>query len=379
MNAKVFTIALAIISILVASGADYLVHDYANIDRSMESIDNLDDFLDTRSDRRYVLECDIDLTWVAWETKSSIAYLDGNGHTIKGADKPIFSDLSGDVLNLRLVDVNITGANVAALATRSEGRIENITVSGTIESTDGTNGGVVGEAYGEVRGCTSSVTITGSGRIGGIAGYSDLLIADCSNTGNITSTYQHAGGICGWSQGDIKDCQNSGNITAKAFVGGICGNCTTAQGCSNSGNIVSTSVSENMETNGSLAGGIAGWINWVSDCTNTGNVTAQYSSYFVGGIAGYAWMESEFNNLSNSGTITSQCNCTGGIIGKLGTQLSQDVTISNIRNEGNVVSSKDYHGGLFGNVETYGYKVTVTEWADPCSPHVGGGSGYVLS
>lgn len=61
--------------------------------------------------------------------------------------------------------------------------------------------------------------------IGGIAGYSDGIIAGCNNTATVgyLHTGRNIGGIVGRQNGDVINCKNTGSVYGKQDVGGIVG------------------------------------------------------------------------------------------------------------------------------------------------------------
>ena len=95
--------------------------------------------------------------------------LNGNGHTIKNLSKPLFNKITGNVENLKLVDISLSSNGQGALANTTEGAtIKNVLVdkfykSGT--NTDG-NGSLIGIAKkSAIEGCRSTNVnqhITGS-------------------------------------------------------------------------------------------------------------------------------------------------------------------------------------------------------------------------
>ncbi|MBQ5317404.1 MAG: hypothetical protein J6I96_07600 [Oscillospiraceae bacterium] len=72
---------------------------------------------------------------------------------------------------------------------------------------------------------TSAESIAAISDIGGIAGFSDGTVTDCTNKGNIG--YRHTGynigGICGRHSGYVNRCENSGTINGRKDIGGIVG------------------------------------------------------------------------------------------------------------------------------------------------------------
>ena len=213
------------------------------------------------------LERDITLTKPADENGSNWtgilgynATFDGQGHTIKGLTLNIminlpqnhgfFRSIDSDAVirNLNLTDVHIYSISqyIGAIAGNSKGRIEDCTVSGTVE----------GYTY-----------------VGGIAGNQDGgYISGCKNYCNVqaNSTAASAGGVAGNAKNcTISNCYNCGTITATGFdvvvAGGIVGrtgNSAKINDCHNSGNISGENVTayDSLFTQRLCLGGIVGWL-----------------------------------------------------------------------------------------------------------------------
>ena len=105
---------------------------------------------------------------------------DGNGHTISGLSVKssggyaLFStlDSAGSIHNLKMKDVEITASgSAAALVGSCAGRIENVTVTGTVVGTKRV-GGIVGylDNGGQILRSSAGVSVSGTDRIGGLVG-----------------------------------------------------------------------------------------------------------------------------------------------------------------------------------------------------------------
>jgi len=205
---------------------------------------------------------------------------------------------------------------------------------------------------------------------GGIAGYSDGFITNCTNKVDIILNYNdwsYAGGIVGmgnsdinsynWS-GSIDGCYNEGSITIgdrgsaggiigdqlnanqytyfnncgnsgeiiggrSANIGGIAGHVANANyygisNCYNTGNLITGSPSDRYGYIGGIVGDLYGGP--VRNCYNTGNVTVLYDSslntsgIFAGGIIGYTNYSSVHNSY-NTGTINGPDGRAGAFSG----------------------------------------------------------------
>ena len=146
---------------------------------------------------------------------------DGNGHTIKNLN------VDSDALYVGLFGYVYGGT------------IRNLTVSGSVTgkgkgTTKSHTGGIAGGANGGTfENCANLCDVSGA-TTGGIIGYApndsnDLIVRDCYNAGNITSTTGNSvGGIIGQCTGllpsTISNCYNAGKVTGSGGVGAIVGN-----------------------------------------------------------------------------------------------------------------------------------------------------------
>ena len=182
-----------------------------------------------------------------------------------------------------------------------DGRIQNLTVAGTVHSNATNVGGIVGRlgSEGVIENCQnkasvksnyegSSNTLTG---VGGIAGHNNGRIINCVNEGDVSgfaSSFNAVGGIAGQSAiGGIESCYNTGSVTGTSDCGGIVGYISTGSSsvivtiinCYNTGEISS---------NEKRAGGIVGYSSntQITNCYNTGEISSDEDR--AGGIAGYS-------------------------------------------------------------------------------------------
>ena len=185
------------------------------------------------------LAADITLTepWTPVGTDYQNPYtgtFDGKGHTITGLTVTGSNEYAGlfgyigsggTVKNVKLEDVQITSdhqyANVGGVAGYSQGNIENCSVSGSVSS-NYSAGGVVAQQFGNsITGCSSSATVKGTAEVGGVAGKTDnsATLTACYATGNVTferaSTINtFAGGVVGSNGGGtLIACYATGSVT----------------------------------------------------------------------------------------------------------------------------------------------------------------------
>jgi len=324
--------------------------------------------IDTGAPLTYILTADIDASATStWNSGAGFEPIgtpdapfpgtfDGQGHTITGLtiDRQstenigLFGYTSKDahIKNVTLASVDIKGDDVTGgVVGGNNGPIENVHVTGTVYSDGNYGGGIAGQTAenGTITGCTTAGTVTGkSGRGGGIAGLCEAgiyncestadvdtssyyaggivgqletaenaIVAFCTSSGIITSTYDNIGGIVGKAESDttVRDCSTSATVTSsRNSAGGIVGEAkenTTILRCYSTGNIEASS----NDAGGVVATGRGD----VTDCKATGTVKAGYK---VGGIIGSATNGQVINCYSTAdveATGTSECWAGGGI------------------------------------------------------------------
>ena len=194
-----------------------------------------------KTDINITLDTDIDLTgknWTPIGTSFSNKYtgtFDGGGHTIKGLTVTtndqfvgLFGSIgyAGTVKNVMMEDVQITSNRssgfAGGVAGYSDGTIENCSVSGSVSGTVYV-GGVVGAQWnGSITGCSSSATVKGTVYVGGVTGQtnSSATLTACYATGNViiemAPNKNIAGGsLVGMNAGSsLLACYATGNVTS---------------------------------------------------------------------------------------------------------------------------------------------------------------------
>ncbi len=194
-----------------------------------------------KTDINITLTADIDLTgknWTPIGTSFSNKYtgtFDGGGHTIKGLTVTtndqfvgLFGSIgnAGTVKNVMMEDVQITSNRssgfAGGVAGYSDGTIENCSVSGSVSGTVYV-GGVVGAPWdGSITGCSSSATVKGMVYVGGVVGQTngDATLTACYATGNVTIEIAPkkniaGGGLVGMNAGSsLLACYATGNVTS---------------------------------------------------------------------------------------------------------------------------------------------------------------------
>lgn len=245
--------------------------------------------LDTWSQGKTVyLEADLDLSGSSFAPIPTFGgTFQGGNHTISGlsitgdgSHQGLFRYLQpgGQIKNLTVRGTVAPGGSaeqVGGIVGRNQGTLSLCTFVGMVKGSADV-GGVVGvnETTGRVTGCTSSATVSGKLRTGGVAGKNAGVLLSCVNRGSVNTAledftpeeldagsvlenpdssrpgtasinaagWQDTGGIAGYSSGVIQSCSNLGPVGYAHVgynVGGVAGRQTgRLSGCSNSGRIL---------------------------------------------------------------------------------------------------------------------------------------------
>ena len=296
---------------------------------------------------------------------------DGNGKTISGLTKPMFSDLKGVVKNLTLnSNISITDAsdyNLGIFARQvipsSEvddiAGLQNCTASGSITFTPSGEvsgnaciGGLVGNNRGgAISGCTNNATVTFANN------GSSTVHAMQPSIGGVVGRTQKGGDFS--SQGDIYNCTNAGTVVCGAkfsqgiYLGGVLGyqveKAESISGCTNSGTVKASST---CSTTGPLQiGGVIGMgkgsiescSNLASQNPDVGVITeagCSVGTYLCqGGVVGRLNRESDsYSGLSNAGTLYVAANggSTARLIGGVVGRCNEGATITEFTNSGDI-------------------------------------------
>jgi len=195
-----------------------------------------------KTDINITLDTDIDLTgkdWTPIGTSYSNSYtgtFDGGGHTITGLtvttnDEGVglfgYLGKAGTVKNVVMEGVQITsnqiyGGKIGGVAGYSDGTIENCSVSGSVSGTVYVGGVVGSQKAGSIIGCSSSATVKGMVDVGGVAGQtnSSATLTACYATGNVIIEIDpvkniSGGGLVGFNGGNgVLACYATGNVTS---------------------------------------------------------------------------------------------------------------------------------------------------------------------
>lgn len=342
---------------------------------------------------------DIDLGSINWTPIGKIWYdhyfkgtFDGNNCIISNLaisnldDKHqgLFGYVKGTIKNVNVTAVSINGNNecwVGGVVGYIEGDVINCSASGTI--TGGVYvGGVVGYVYnGNVTGCYADGNVTATGSdygdsdVGGVVGnITDGNVTNCYAAGNVNGLENNVGGVVGYCRNSVVyGCHASGSVNGHSQIGGVVGYAHwggSVTDCYAAGNVIGT---------GNCVGGVVGLLGVggqnVTNCHyTTGEVKG---SYQVGGVLGSG---------TGGGTSISECystgavtgtgkdgegnSCVGGVVGKM------DGSVTNCYATGNVSGSANCVGGAVGRSSGIIENCYTTGDVKSTGGHVGGVVGY---
>ena len=130
----------------------------------------------------------------------------GDGHTISG----LYINSSSD--NYQGLFGYVSGS----------GKVQNLTVDGTVSGSGNRVGGVVGYNSGSVINCTNTGSVSGSEYVGGVVGYNRGTVENCYNTGNVSGVGP-VGGVVGSNSGTVENCYNTDSVSNGTTSGGVVG------------------------------------------------------------------------------------------------------------------------------------------------------------
>ena len=335
----------------------YLIEDVADLQALQTRVNRGDSF----SADYFSLTANLDLSEVCGENIGSWVPIGNESHHFSG----FFSGESNKISGLY-----INAADTVGLFGVSDGKIERLSVSGSVSGKNFV-GGIVGKNQGIIDGCSSKVKSSGSNAVGGIAGYSEGQISNCLNADTVSGT-TYVGGIVGSTASSVTSCTNKATITSTSTgAGGIAGLCNEAwiAKCINEGD-----VNGGKDITGGIVGEYRGKTNnsdsYINYCTNSGNISGV--SDYVGGIVGSGFY-CTMTECINSGTVAGS-GYAGGIAG----QLKNHDSITKITNHGTVTGT-DIVGGIVGLSDNSGdIKTCYNDGAVSGQTMIGGIVGAVI-
>ena len=181
---------------------------------------------------------------IASDTDRATGYMGffhAKGHTIVNLNiiEPsastigLFGNLGeyGEVQDLKLVDVNISGStDIAAIVGYNLGKVKRCSVSGQLLGYIAT-GSIVGHNHGDVINSSSTASVISTSYAGGLVGlnFYGSVIENSSFSGTV-SGYDSAGGLVGMNLGHVSNCYSAGLVQrynidypGNAKIGGFVG------------------------------------------------------------------------------------------------------------------------------------------------------------
>ena len=279
------------------------------------------------------------------------------------------SNSVGGLIGRALGKAGTTSSNLSS-------KLEENTNNGNVVSEGSYVGGILGSnnssesfyGYGSLISITSNTnngTINGNDYVAGIAGAGDYIssISVCENNADITATGNYTGGYLGSSDlATLKYLTNKNKITGNAFLGGIAGKAKFLESCENQGKIVCNGGIYEGTTNYLRVGGVVGFAKNIKNCTNKGSFEFNTSGVSVGGIVGHLLITGattiEGNkNYSDISVNASTVVWLGGIAGTVrvensSTSSNYNVVFQDNTNEGNLTSNCNCVGGIVGYINS---------------------------
>lgn len=292
--------------------------------------------------KHFKLAADIDMATVkeAFSPIGSTEYMfdgvfDGDGHTISNFTIEnyaydycgLFAEVgvNGEVKNLKMTNPYVTslGYNVAAVAGRNFGKIDNVTiVSPRVLATQGYNAAaVVGRSYGPVNGATvDNAVIRALGYTGAVVGSEYGSVTNSHATGTVYGTGKQVfvGGVAGLvnkaninsPDAVVDNCSFSGTVYAsndEVGAGGLLG--VFGNGAITNSAAAATVLGVSAAS--CYVGGLVGSIyhSTIDNCYSTGYVSNPNTPY-CGGLVGKS---SEYNTTSGGSVITN-CYASGMLL-----------------------------------------------------------------
>jgi hypothetical protein len=282
---------------------------------------------------------------------------DGEGHFILNiiiedpCQSPVglFGIIDGaeaSLSNVHIVDANITANNKAQIGalvgTLQYGKVINCSVKRGYVTGASRVGGLAGDNLGGVlRRChVFNCNVFGSyllgGRIGGMVGYNDGTVTECTATGTVSSVGDYIGGLVGKNDEIVERCRVNcdlfGNSEYGSGMGGLVGRNENGSiircyakcdirtdgysvgglAGSSSGTIIQSATDCDIRTNGNNVGGLVGYFAYgpIIDSYATGRVEGDN---YIGGLVG--WSHEGNFSMALSTTVVKGYAPLGGMVG----------------------------------------------------------------
>ncbi len=356
------------------------------------------------ADKHFVLINDIDLdvapynegsgwdpigSYAGWEDPANEYFsgsFDGGAYTISGLfiNRPatdgigLFGCTDGAVIeDLQLANVNITGDLYVGglVGFAQDTTIANAGTTGSVTASGGGRGGGLAGmviASSTISGSSSSCTVNvpGSTNAGGLVGQlEESTIEDSFATGAVTGAQDLVAGLVGEAREDcsIIRCYATGNVAGDGDVGGLVGD------LSHGSSITDSYATGTVDGTGSWR--VGSLVGRAGSSTGVGEVSAIRGSFATGAVTGLNDVGGLVGRVENNmgGEVTiSDCYATGNVTGTgyvagLIGESSADVTIANSYAAGAITGSTNV-GGLagssLGSITSCYYDATTSGQAD---------------
>ena len=230
--------------------------------------------------------------------RSALDAVGGTG-TLAGVNDGLVVDCSttGSVIGCRQVG-GLVGRKYRGSLSRSS---TSASVSGNMR-VGGLSGYVV--SLSTVSECSAAGEVCGNTLVGGLAGVAYGTISQCFGTGNVSGDTM-LGGLVGQTYGVISQCSATGDVSGKDNLGGLLGYASSTSSASQS-------VAKGAVSGGKNLGGLVGTSDRgiLTKCYATGSVTGAEG---LGGLVGYA-NAGIVSECYAVGHVTASKNC-GGLVG----------------------------------------------------------------
>lgn len=307
------------------------------------------------STKYFKLMNDIDMTKVTdWAPANAVA-------VSSKFDKGINFDGAGHVIS----NFSASGSDYPSLFGVLHGTVKNLTVDNAViiagNHSTGVVAGYIGSSGGGATGSISGVTVKNStvkegtkNRLGGIAGYVNVVsgvISDCHviNT-TVSSNQERVGGMFGQTDSEINisDCTAENvTVSGKINVGGLVGvGYSNFTNCSSSGSVSSINTTSNADIGlGGLVGYFEGASSTISSCSSSVTIDQTTNGRDIGGLVG-KMLAGTIEKSYATGNVSGIQRNVGGLVGLI-TLTKNSATIRNCYATGNVAGNA-YSGGLVG-------------------------------
>lgn len=250
-----------------------------------------DQLMNMTAGKSYRLMSDIDLSDKNWTSKT-LNYgctFDGNGHSITGLKTALFSDVNGGTITNLNISGNVSSQSILANNVHENTSINNVSVSGAINTTVDFVGALIGKADGE-----------------------NVKVENCSANANVISSGYYVGVLIGQvdtNPSQITNCSSSGSAQGKAMVGGLIGGAEhiTISNSSSSASVHATASGSGSWESDDSAGGFIGLVNEsnIINCAARGDVLGDGG--VIGGFIGFA-LDTNISNSDSYGNVTANAN-----------------------------------------------------------------------